>query len=94
MRAFAGLSTVTVEDGAVAARALDLAERGMDFADALHIGKMSHCEGMASFDLKFVHAAKADSYDTVQEQAPPASIRAVAAGARSLRDRHSLQVAI
>jgi len=67
MRAFAGLPTVTVEDGAVVARALDLAESGMDFADALHLGKASHCEGMASFDRKFVRAAKAAGYDTARE---------------------------
>lgn len=64
IRSFAGLPTVTVEDGAVVATALDLAERGMDFADALHLGKASHCDGMASFDRKFVKAA---GYDNVRE---------------------------
>ncbi|WP_353391914.1 type II toxin-antitoxin system VapC family toxin [Brucella sp. NBRC 14130] len=67
MRSFAGLPTVTVEDGAVVATALDLAERGMDFADALHLGKAAHCSGMASFDRKFVKAAKAAGYNTVRE---------------------------
>lgn len=67
IRSFAGLPTVTVEDGAVVAAALDLAERGMDFADALHLGKAAHCEGMASFDRKFVKAAKAAGYDNVRE---------------------------
>lgn len=67
MRAFAGLPTVTVEDGAVVARALDLAENGMDFADALHLGKAAHCDGMVSFDRKFVKAAKAAGYDTVRD---------------------------
>ncbi|WP_245333565.1 type II toxin-antitoxin system VapC family toxin, partial [Bradyrhizobium guangdongense] len=37
LRVFAGLPTVMVEDGAMVAAALDLAERGMDFADALHL---------------------------------------------------------
>ena len=67
MRSFAGLPTVTVEDGAIVAKALDLAERGMDFADALHLGKASHCKGMASFDRKFVRAAKAAGYEAVRE---------------------------
>jgi predicted nucleic acid-binding protein len=52
LRAFAGLPTATVEDGAVVAAALDLAEKGMDFADALHLGKSAHCEGFATFDRK------------------------------------------
>jgi len=67
MRSFAGLPTVTVEDGAIVATALDQAEQGMDFADALHLGKASHCEGMASFDRKFVKAAKLAGYDAVRE---------------------------
>jgi predicted nucleic acid-binding protein len=67
IRYFAGLPTVTVEDGAVVAAALDLTERGMDFADALHLGKASHCSGMASFDRKFVKAAKGAGFDEVRE---------------------------
>jgi len=67
MRLFAGLPTVTIEDGAIVAAALDLAESGMDFADALHLGKAAHCEGMVSFDRKFVKAAKAAGYESVRE---------------------------
>jgi predicted nucleic-acid-binding protein len=67
LRAFAGLPTVTVEDDAIVATALDLAENGMDFADALHLGKSSHCAGFASFDAKLVKAAKAAGYDSVRE---------------------------
>src|SRR5690349_13244724 len=37
LRAFAGLPTVTLEDEALVATAIDLAEKGMDFADALHL---------------------------------------------------------
>lgn len=58
LRAFAGLPTVTVEDASVVAAALDLAESGMDFADALQIGRAAHCEGFATFDRKFVKAAR------------------------------------
>lgn len=37
LRSFAGLPTVTVEDSSMVAAALDLAGKGMDFADALHL---------------------------------------------------------
>ena len=67
LRAFAGLPTVTVDDGAIVAAALDLAERGVDFADALHLGKSTHCEGFATFDRKLVRAAKTAGYDNVEE---------------------------
>lgn len=67
LRAFAGLPTVTVEDGAIVAKALDLAEMGMDFADALHLGRSAHCEGFASFDRRFVKAAKAAGLEGVRE---------------------------
>lgn len=67
MRSFAGLPTVSVEDPTVVAAALDLSESGMDFADALHLRKTAHCEGMASFDRKFVKAARDAGYDRVRE---------------------------
>lgn len=67
LRAFSGLPTVEVEDGTVVSSALDLSERGLDFADALHLGKSAHCVGFASFDRKFVTAAQAAGYDGVQE---------------------------
>jgi predicted nucleic acid-binding protein len=58
---------VTVEDGAIVAAALDLAETGMDFADALHLRRAAHCEGFASFDRKLVKAAKAAGYAGIRE---------------------------
>lgn len=67
LRAFAGLPTVTVASGAVVAVALDLAENGMDFADALHLGKSAHCEGFATFDRRFVKTARAAGYEGVRE---------------------------
>ncbi len=67
LRAFGGLPTVTLEDAATVAEALDRAERGMDFADALHLGKSSHCDGFASFDRKFVKAAQAAGYAEARE---------------------------
>lgn len=67
LRAFAGLPTVTIEDAAVVAATLDLAEKGMDFADALHLGRSAHCDGFATFDRKFVKAAKAAGCEGVRE---------------------------
>ncbi len=67
LRAFAGLPTVTVEDGASVATALDLAEKGMDFADALHLARSTQCTGFTTFDRKFAKAAKAAGYESVRE---------------------------
>ncbi|MEZ2222371.1 type II toxin-antitoxin system VapC family toxin [Rhizobium sp. RCC_161_2] len=67
LRAFGGLPTVTVEDAALIAAALELAEKGMDFADALHLGRSAHCEGFVTFDRKLVKAAKAAGYENVRE---------------------------
>ncbi len=67
LRAFGGLPTVAIEDGPMVAAALDLAEKGMDFADALHVGRSVHCEGFATFDRKLVKAARAAGYGDVRE---------------------------
>ena len=63
---FAGLPHVTVENAALAAQALNWAEQGMDFADALHLGAADHCEAFASFDTDFVKVAKKTSAGSVQ----------------------------
>lgn len=67
LRVFAGLPTVMVEDGAMVAAALDLAERGMDFADALHLTRSGHCDAFVTFDRKLVKAAKAAGHAGVRE---------------------------
>jgi predicted nucleic acid-binding protein len=67
LRAFAGLPTVTIEDGPAVATALDVAEKGMDFADALHLSKSAHREGFATFDRQLLKAAKAAGYEGVRE---------------------------
>lgn len=67
LRVFAGLPTVTVEDGATVAAALDLAEKGLDFADALHLTRTGHCEGFVTFDRKLAKAAKAAGHHGVRE---------------------------
>ncbi|HEY0120189.1 MAG TPA: type II toxin-antitoxin system VapC family toxin [Rhizobium sp.] len=67
LRAFGGLPTVTVEDAALVAAALESAEKGMDFADALHLGRSTHCESFVTFDRKLVKVAKAAGYESVRE---------------------------
>jgi predicted nucleic-acid-binding protein len=67
LRAFGGLETVTVEDAAIVSSALDAMEEGMDFADALHLGKSAHCEAFLTFDRKFVKAAQTIGLADVRE---------------------------
>jgi predicted nucleic-acid-binding protein len=67
LRAFGGLETVTVEDAAIVASALDAMGDGMDFADALHLGKSAHCEAFLTFDRKFVTAAQTIGRTEVRE---------------------------
>ena len=57
LRKFSSLSSVAVEDPPVLAQALDWAERGMDFADALHLADSSACEAFASFDRGLARAS-------------------------------------
>ena len=55
----AGLPRVTLEDPALAAKALDWMAGGMDFADALHLAKADGCDAFISFDQRFAVAANA-----------------------------------
>ncbi|QPC94150.1 type II toxin-antitoxin system VapC family toxin [Mesorhizobium sp. INR15] len=67
LRAFGGLPTVEMEDATIVSSALDLADAGMDFADALHLGKSAHCTGFATFDRKLIKAAHAAGHESVHE---------------------------
>lgn len=58
LRAFSGLPGVSVENPALLTEALDLAEKGMDFADALHLGAAAGCETMLTFDHRFIETAR------------------------------------
>ena len=58
LRAFAGLPDVSVENPVLLAAALDHAEKGMDFADALHLAAAARCEAMLTFDRRFIQTAK------------------------------------
>ncbi len=44
------LPTVAFEDMGILTQALDWAEQGMDFADALHLASAAECDTFASFD--------------------------------------------
>ena len=68
LTAFAGLPRVTLEDLGLVAKALDWTARGMDFADALHLGKAGGCEAFVSFDQRFATVANAIS--AVKVRAP------------------------
>ena len=57
LRTIAGLPNISVENPPLLAEALNRAEAGMDFADALHLGAAAQCESLATFDRKFVKAA-------------------------------------
>jgi predicted nucleic-acid-binding protein len=57
LRKFFSLPTIVLEDGQAALRACAWAERGMDFADALHLASSTKCEAFASFDKGLAKAA-------------------------------------
>lgn len=57
LRALAGLPGVFVESPSVLAQALDGVARGMDFADALHLGASSNCEAFLTFDSHLIDVA-------------------------------------
>ena len=54
LRQVAGLPGVAVEDAAMVAKAMDWAEAGLDFADALHLAAAGKCEEFVTLDRKFV----------------------------------------
>ena len=58
LRAVLGLENVSVEDPTAITAALRLLERGLDFADALHIASSAHAERFVTFDAKLVKRAR------------------------------------
>jgi predicted nucleic-acid-binding protein len=58
LRNFAALPSVAVEDWALLAQALDCAEQGMEFADALHLASAGECNAFISFDRSLVKVAR------------------------------------
>ena len=56
LRALAGLPGVLVEDAVLVVRAMDWAEAGMDFADAMHLAAATGCESFLTFDKRFARS--------------------------------------
>lgn len=54
LRAFAGLTNVLVEDEDSVAECLDLAENGMDIADAFHVARSADCDVFVTFDARLI----------------------------------------
>lgn len=67
LRAFGGLPTVSIEDADRVAGALGLAKLGMDFADALHLGRSGHCDGFVRFDRRLIETAADAGNTTVRD---------------------------
>jgi predicted nucleic-acid-binding protein len=63
---FAGLARVSLEDAALAALALDRMKDGMDFADALHLGRAEACDAFMTFDRRLVRTASAIGIESVR----------------------------
>ena len=58
LRSFSGLPNVSIESPVLLAEALDRAEKGMDFANALHLGSAARCDAMLTFDRRFIATAR------------------------------------
>lgn len=56
LRALAGLPGVLVEDAGLVVKAMDWAEAGMDFADAMHLAAAARCESFLTFDKRFARS--------------------------------------
>lgn len=58
LRSVIGLESVTVEDPTTIADALGMLEKGLDFADALHLASSAQAERFATFDSKLMARAR------------------------------------
>lgn len=75
LRSLAGLPRVTIEEPAVARLALQWAEGGLDFADALHLARVQSCEAFLSFDVDLAQRATALDSIPVRSPEPTRSVR-------------------
>ena len=58
LRALASIEHMTIEDRDAFMVALDGFDRGLDFADALHISRSSRASGFATFDQRLAKRAR------------------------------------
>ena len=68
LAAFAGMPQVALEESDLIATALNWMQKGMDFADALHLAKSEGCEAFVTFDQSF--ARKANSMSDLDVRVP------------------------
>lgn len=59
LRALASIEHITLEDRDAVLVAVDAFDKGLDFADALHLARSSRASGFATFDQRFAKRAKA-----------------------------------
>jgi predicted nucleic-acid-binding protein len=67
LRGLAGLPRITIESPETVSTALDWAEHGMDFADALHLAAAAAHDGFVSFDKALVRTARRLGAQSVRE---------------------------
>ena len=58
LRGLAGIEHVTLEDRDAVLQAVDAFDKGLDFADALHLARSSRTSGFATFDQRLAKRAK------------------------------------
>ena len=59
LRALAGIEHIRLEDRDAVLVAIDAFEKGLDFADALHVARSGRVSGFATFDQRLAKRAKA-----------------------------------
>ena len=59
LRALPSIEHITLEDRDAVLVAVDTFDKGLDFADALHLARSSRASGFATFDQRFAKRAKA-----------------------------------
>lgn len=69
LRRLAGLPNVVVEDAEQVATALDLARRGADVADAIHIAACPEAERFYTFDRRLIRQAQAAGLSVTEPEA-------------------------
>ena len=58
LRALASIEHITLEDRDAVLVALEAFDKGLDFADALHLARSSRASGFATFDQRLAKRAK------------------------------------
>ena len=66
LRGLGGLDGISIEEPAEISQALDAIISGMDFADALHLARSSHCSAFVTFDKKLATRSKGKTAITIE----------------------------